>query len=546
MAGKSDITLLVDGVDESDADAVELTRLAGVLAKRIPRLCELRTVYDGEDLVPGQHVPQNIRNNVKSRAAYKRNLRLASVNIARPMVDSVTIRQRPNGFRLLDDERERSVDAEREWRSCRMTLKARDLFAQRNLYGRSYAMVCRGGGKDYVQPLSPWQCVMEPDGSAAIVYGYDELSGVESLTIYRLDYADDGSVSGVHSRVAQLESGSRSIPAESDTETIYGVANGDRKGDFSFTPGYKWVSEVNRNWDYAAQCGTLPIVGLSTSDGLGLFEPYLSNIYRIAQLNFDRTCVMMTQAFRQRAFKNFPRATYEENDIDVQEGRKKVGDKIDFADLYVANPAGLWILPEGVDVWESQSTDVTPWTTALQNEMKQLADMSMTPFGINSNDTGGSASGADLKREGVLFKAQDLNERADDALVRIMRMALVLDGKTDAADEDFTTLWLPIMPIQYSDPASAASQLNGIVSGDMIKRKVLGWSEQDIEDDRRALDMQTLNGTAQAVAAGTNNGTQRNDVDDAFDALAGAPPSTTATVEPNDGIPVPQVASGGE
>ena len=198
MAGKSDITLLVDGVDESDVDAVELTRLAGVLAKRIPRLCELRTVYDGEDLVPGQHVPQNIRNNTKSRAAYQRNLRLASVN------------------------------AEREWRSCRMTLKARDLFSQRNLYGRSYAMVCRGGGKDYVQPLSPWQCVMEPDGSAAIVYGYDELTGVESLTVYRVDYADDGSVTGVHSRVAQLESGSRSIPAESDTETIYAVANGDR------------------------------------------------------------------------------------------------------------------------------------------------------------------------------------------------------------------------------------------------------------------------------------------------------------------------------
>ncbi|WP_344850760.1 hypothetical protein, partial [Kribbella ginsengisoli] len=197
----------------------------------------------------------------------------------------------------------------------------------------------------------------------------------------------------------------------------------------------------------------------------------------------------------------------------------------------------------GVDVWESQSTDVTPWTTALQNEMKQLADMSMTPFGINSNDTGGSASGADLKREGVLFKAQDLNERADDALVRIMRMALVLDGKTDAADEDFTTLWLPIMPIQYSDPASAASQLNGIVSGDMIKRKVLGWSEQDIEDDRRALDMQTLNGTAQSVAA-EQAGTR--DVDDSFDALAQAAPGTTATVESNDGIPVPQVAGGGE
>lgn len=546
MSVQSDAGLLVDGAGADDFDAVELTRLAGVLAKRIPRLCELRTVYDGEDLVPGQHVPQNIRNNVKSRAAYKRNLRLASVNIARPMVDSVTIRQRPNGFRLLDDERERSVDAEREWRACHMTLKARDLFAQRNLYGWSYAMVCRGGGRDYVQPLSPWQCVMEPDGSAALVYGYDELTGTESLTIYRVDYADDGSVSGVHSRVASLQSGARSIPAESDTDTIYGVANGDVSGKFSFTPGFEWVSDVNRNWDYAASCGTLPIVGLRTADGRGLFEPYLSSIYRIAQLNFDRTCVMMTQAFRQRAFKNFKRTTYEAGDVEVQSGAKKVGDQIDFSELYVANPAGLWILPDGVDVWESQSTDVNPWTTALQNEMKQLADMSMTPFGLNSNDTAGSASGADLKREGVLFKAQDLNERADDSLVRIMRMALVLDGKPDAADEDFTTLWLPIMPVQYSDPALAASQLNGIVSDDMIKRKVLGWSEQDIEDDRRALDMQTLNGMAQAVAAGTNNGTRRNDVDDVFDALASAPPSTTATVEPNDGITVPKVAGGGE
>ena len=51
-------TSLVDG-DES-LEAYWLTMLANELADDIPRLCKLRTFYDGAETVPVATVPKNV------------------------------------------------------------------------------------------------------------------------------------------------------------------------------------------------------------------------------------------------------------------------------------------------------------------------------------------------------------------------------------------------------------------------------------------------------------------------------------------------------
>lgn len=192
------------------------------------------------------------------------------------------------------------------------------------------------------------------------------------------------------------------------------------------------------------------------------------------------------------------------------------------------------MLPDGVDVWESKQTDIGPLRDTIRNDIRDLADLSMTPLGINSSDVGGSASGADLKREGVIFKAQDLNERADDGLVTLMKMALTLNGE-NVADNDFETMWLPINPIQYADPAQSASQLANVLPRESIWTTVLGFTEQQVMEARRQQDTQLLdNGVSMPT--------------DATSTLPDAGENTTANIPASaqdDGIPVSGTVANG-
>lgn len=529
--------LLIDGASDDDMDAVILTKLANRLANRIPRLCELKTVYDGEELVPGQHVPKSVKTE-KARDMYRRNMHIASHNVARPMVDSVTVRQRPNGFRLISDTSQRSVAADKMWRQCHMGIKARDLFALRNLYGKSYAFISgiTRNGSDYVRILSPWECIVDTDGSSALVYSYDETLKQDKLFLYRMGRNEaTGVPNNMYVRKAVKEADSRSLPSSGDDQAIYDLANGDSDKTYRFDPGYKWDSKESQGtWNFAVECQSLPIVEFSTADGRGLFEPHLQAIYRIDQQGFDLVCIEMMQAFIQRGLTGIKRTTYAESDPAVISGNAKVGDPIDMSEMYMASPGGLWMLPDGVDVWESKQTDIGPLRDTIRNDIRDLADLSMTPLGINSSDVGGSASGADLKREGVIFKAQDLNERADDGLVTLMKMALTLNGE-NVADNDFETMWLPINPIQYADPAQSASQLANVLPRESIWTTVLGFTEQQVMEARRQQDTQLLdNGVSMPT--------------DATSTLPDAGENTTANIPASaqdDGIPVSGTVANG-
>lgn len=518
---------LIENAADDDIDAQILTRLANRLAARIPRLCELKTVYDGEELVPGQHVPKSVKTE-KARDMYRRNMHIASHNVARPMVDSVTVRQRPNGFRLISDTSQRSTAADKMWRQCHMNLKARELFAKRNLYGKAYALASDGRANDYVQVVSPWVCAMEEDHDSCILVSYE--NGVESIALYRIERDEMGTPIRVYGRIADKETDSRSLPVESDLSTVYDIANVDNAKTYRFDSGYKWRSDPVEGFETAANLATLPVVEFSTADGLGLFEPHLQAIYRIDQQGFDLVCIEMMQAFIQRGLTGIKRTTYKESDPAVIAGTAKAGDPIDMSEMYMASPGGLWMLPDGVDVWESKQADVSALRDTIRNDIRDVADLSMTPLGINSADTGGSASGADLKREGVIFKAQDLNERANDGLVTLMKMALGYGGQ-GGADSDFETMWLPINPIQYADPAQSASQLSNVLPKESIWTNVLGFTEQQVMEARSQQDTQTLNGNALAMLSGSTSTPS---------AQSSLFPSTTQ----DDGIPVVEPANG--
>jgi len=204
---------------------------------------------------------------------------------------------------------------------------------------------------------------------------------------------------------------------------------------------------------------------------------------RIDQGVFDRMCIVTVQSFRQRAIKGMKHLRYTESDPQVLQGMKKAGDPIDFDSVFEVGPNALWMLPEDTEMWESATTDIRPLLEAVKDDIKSLASASETPLDILSPDVSGSASGADLKREGIVFKVEALNRLANDALVRVLRMALVLDGHTEAVDRQYAVQWLaPELRTWGNDIADAASKLVGVLPKRSIWTIVLGMTEQEIAE----------------------------------------------------------------
>ena len=494
---------LITSDNDSD-DAYWLTTLANQLADDIPRLCKLRTFYDGAETVPVAQIPAGV--DVSAYAVYQRFVELCPANFARIIADSVSSRQKPIGFRSVSDKAQRSEEADKAWRSHHMDVKARSVMHDVAVYGSGYFMVTSLENPDRVTALSPWTARVSPNGDNAIYYDYDATSNRESITVARLIRNDDGSVKEVYSRTAVRDAERPSILLESATDEIYKVYNDPTANKtFSFGAGFEWEGGAFQ-YDFAQKCGCLPIIRIGSGSGMGQFEPHVPLLSSIDQQRFQRFCIQEMQAFRQRAISGKIRRTYQPDDMPVILGKAKAGDPIDYSQVFSMGPAALWILPDGADIWESQVTDVTQLITAASSDIKHLAAASGTPLDILSPDVAGSASGADLKREGLIFKVEDLNARANDALVYVLRMAIQADDEARNVSEDemFETVWAPIAPNSDLNMAQAANYVKDILPPKTIMRKFLHMTETEISEAMQDMTDNTYQTAFTAAQAATD------------------------------------------
>lgn len=475
---------LIEGEDQPGSDAVVLTRLAHKLGERLPLLCAEKLLYDGREDIPGSAVPTGVAQD--KFPVYNRFRQLGRTNMARPIVNAVVSRQRPNGFRLVGAAATRDTAANDEYSQCRMDMKIPRAAHYTALHGRAYYVVSGDQGADHVTLLSPFECVVNQEETAAVSYTYLEDAGREYLTLYRKVRSETGQVS-VYTRVASRETEARTLVGEDNDDEVKNVA----EKYLSDTEQTKtWVPEIGWEWesgpvilDYATACQTLPVIEQRAPDGKGQVSPHFSSMLRIDQGVFDRMCIVTVQSFRQRAIKGMKHLRYTESDPQVLQGMKKAGDPIDFDSVFEVGPNALWMLPEDTEMWESATTDIRPLLEAVKDDIKSLASASETPLDILSPDVSGSASGADLKREGIVFKVEALNRLANDALVRVLRMALVLDGHTEAVDRQYAVQWLaPELRTWGNDIADAASKLVGVLPKRSIWTIVLGMTEQEIAE----------------------------------------------------------------
>lgn len=496
------ITSLVLGDDEPDGDGLVLTRLATRLQNRIPDLCTLKTFYDGREQVPLQSVPKSATSTTS--AIYRRFVDICPLNLAHTIVDAVVTSQHPTGFRLVADKTMRSTEADDMWDKCGMDVRALNMFMDASLYGAAYAMVFSKGSPSYIQRLSPWTTEISDDKDSAIVYGWSEDEQVERITLYRIIRNDDGQIQKVYSRTAKHETKSRTLPSDSvdDEDTVYGIANDDSQKRPQLEAQFEWEgASSDGDWAFAVKCGCLPIVKMTTPNGKGQFESSLKTLKSIDQQRFQRLCIQEMQAFKQRWVQGDMPEYYQKNDPAVKANRAKAGDKIDYSELFEMGPAALWLLPADAKIGESSITDITPIVTAAASDIKHLAGSTGTPLSILSPDTAGSAEGAKLTTRMLRLKVRDMNMRANDTFVLLLKMALTASG-SNASEERFETTWEPIDLPTELEMAEAASQVKGVIPLKTIARRFLHMTETEIaEMIQDAQDTSFLNAMSQQNAA---------------------------------------------
>jgi len=183
----------------------------------------------------------------------------------------------------------------------------------------------------------------------------------------------------------------------------------------------------------------VPIVKFANRDEVGEYERHLDILDRINWGLLQRLVITATQAWKQRAIKG---------ELPTHDAE---GTEIDYSAVFAPGAGALWTLPDGVDIWESQQTDIQPLLTAIKDDVTHLAAVTRTPMSmLMPEGANQSAEGAAFAREGLVFKTEDRIARADASWSRLMRLVL-------GADE-VVTKWLPAERQSLAERADAASK----------------------------------------------------------------------------------------
>lgn len=504
-------------------------------------MCFEKMMREGRESIPTQAIPKGVDQS--KFAIYKRYTMLGKINLADVIITAVTDRQRPNGFRVASDDAGSDIPAILDdlYKSCRMDLTIPRVDLDVATYGLSYVLVSTGAGENIIQYLPPWAVSYDDHGDSACVYTWDDVNKREHLRLFRLTRDTEGTPVSVYSRTAWREADTRTLVSESDDEEVSRIGNTwetDNPEYWVPQTGWQWETSPNHDYDHALACEHLPIVEIRDTDKQGQIYKHLATLMRISQGIFDRMCISIMQAFRQRAMKGLKKRYYRKGDPQVEAGLKRAGEKIDYSGAFEMGPASLWLLPDGCEIWESQTTDITPLVTAESSDIKHLAAASRTPLDILSPDVAGSAEGASLKREGLTFKVEQANRLVNDAISLAVKMAMLLGPKGepigDAVDQEYEVAWLPAAPLDWQAAADASQKIGTRLPDRTVWREVFAMSnrqialaEQDMADTTfsNALQATTTTDTAPTqdlttadtlpLTLGTEEGTDGTDDTDA-------------------------------
>ena len=396
-----------------------LARLADDLAEQQTRVRALRQYIDGDAPLP--------EGADGCREGYRKFQKLSRTNFAELVVEAVAERMIPSGFRTgAEGDELGDAEARKLWNANNLDIFAHDVHAD---------MIGVGSGYVIVGPPEDGIPVITREDPESIVTAHDPKRPQKIIAALKV-FRDD--VSGRD--LAYLY-----LPGE------VWVAAGDvpdaAVGPSVDVSAWSWDTELSGPLGEGFE-DVMPVVEFRNRRGRGEFETHTDILDRINYVILQRLVITAMQAYRQRATKG----DLPETDED--------GNPIDYAAIFRPGPGALWQLPDGVDLWESAPTDLSPLLNAAKDDIRDLGAVTRTPMSMLLPDgQNQTAEGANFAREGLIFKVGDRIKRASFGWNSVMSLAFRFAGDQQRAQIlDLETLWQPPERLTLSERADAASK----------------------------------------------------------------------------------------
>ena len=245
--------------------------------------------------------------------------------------------------------------------------------------------------------------------------------------------------------------------------------------------GTKHATAAGGGWEPAAEAegfdGDAQTVIFDRDDDGAFLSPHLDVIDRINLGKLQRLVTTAMQAYRQRALRAKEGAGLRDTHDD--------GNAVDLDRVFEPAPGALWDLPEGIDIWESQHTDITPMLSGETQDARDFAAATGTPISVLIPDgQNQSAEGAAAAKEQQIEQARDDVARIRPAAELVLVYALRAAGVTLAEGDEVEWLFAPPEHVSLSERYAAAVQAKGAgLSARTIKRDILGMTPDQIEQD---------------------------------------------------------------
>lgn len=430
------IELSTEALKTPDTDEWWIKRLSIALAQRLPRLAHLQSWFEGNPPLAYPDVAGN---------GFERVQRLARLNLAELIVNAVLYRMSPLAFRTgADGDENGDVEATRIWKQNRMKTTANEILEWMLSLSVSYGSVDQQFGPDGPRALirseHPTQCITEDDPENP---GY----ALAALKIYR-DDLKNRDVAVLYRRGTDGNMATMRIAVHEGNSILPGVRTNQVAAGWMIRAGsWKWEDEAEELFSE-----TIPIHKFENRNSKAEFEKHIATLERINHTILQRMIIIAFQAFRQRAVKGVPNTDED-------------GKEIDYTDIFKSDPGAIWLLPEVAEFWESQQADLTPVLTSVKDDIIHLAVSSQTPlFSVVPDAANGSAEGAALQREGLLFKVDDCISRADHAFASMMADAFAAEGDSERSDVgEIEVIWAS--PRRSSLTERAVSAVQAMAAG---------------------------------------------------------------------------------
>jgi hypothetical protein len=432
--------------------------------KRLARLEMLDAWYRGDPPLPLAYAAA--RDAVR---AFHRNTRS---NFAALLSEAPRERLRAEGIQTSSDGDATGDDeAWRIYRRARMALAMAEVHRLTFRFGLGFALVSPVDPSTGVpvvtaedprwvvseqDPLQPWRTV------AGLKVFRDSLAGRDYAYLFR--------------------------PGRLDV--AFREVKGRRQGDPArFSPAsWDWDEELSRD----LPAGLMPLIRFANLDEQAEFEPHLDLLGRINYMVLQRMTIATLQAFKQRAVKGVPAVD------------PKTNERIDYNDIFTADPGAIWALPETAEMWESQAVDLSGILASVKSDIQALAAVSRTPLSMFAPEgENQSAEGAASAKEGLIFKVEDRIDRLSPCWSAVMQACFLLLAEAAADDADreaalkradlngIDIIWAPAARASLSERASALAQAAAagvpfrsrmIEFGGFTPERVNGMETERVED----------------------------------------------------------------